>query len=583
MKVWQSKLNQQTGQRHLVLDMTRDEEAEAFWVLRHQVIGHRGMAPKRRVMPDGTVRYRFRSRHLQRLVSTFPFAELSPGLDRKLRRAQAVDLSDVEVPELDIPDFGAELYDFQKIGVKAILDHDRFMLNDEMGLGKTVMALAAIVASCSVPALVVCPNSAKWVWERMADQFTELDCLVADGSTERRKAIIRAGAEITVINVEMLQKTDIVELLKQITYERGVVDEFHRFKSHSAQQTKGFMELQADKWLLMSGTPILNRVEEAWTGLHRLFPTRFPNYYAFEKWMCIKRQIEKHERITDPNTGRSRVKTKKYTKVVGYNPDAFAKLKKFVHENSMRRRKDQVLTDLPEVIYSTVLTELTPEQRRLYNQVTNEMKLALADGTIRDVRGMLAVVTRTKQICFSPELYGGSPVSQKLTELKEVVRQLTDSGEKAIIFSQWAKACNIIRRELQGYGIAYVTGKVKGKRRQDEVDKFNDDEECQLYIGTIGANREAITLSAATYVIFTDKDWVPMYNDQAVARSAAGGLRGVGVTSAVNVIELFARDTVEERIEAVLGEKRNTFNAFVEEDGGAVVERLTVAQLRDLF
>jgi len=116
------------------------------------------------------------------------------------------------------------------------------------------------------------------------------------------------------------------------------------------------------------------------------------------------------------------------------------------------------------------------------------------------------------------------------------------------------------------------------------VDKFNEDEECHVYIGTIRANQEAITLNAATYVIFTDKDWSPLVNDQAIARSAAGGLRGVGREGEhVNVIELLARDTIDERIEVVLAGKRQVFNAMVEADGGAVRQQITVAQLADLF
>lgn len=591
MKVWQSKLNRKTGQRHLVLDMTRQEEAEAFWVLRHEVIGHRGMAPRRRVLQDGSVRYRFRSRHLDRLVSTFPFAELSPGLERRMRRAQTVDLGNVEVPELDIPDFRTELYDFQKIAVAAIVERLSeagvepvgFMLNDEMGLGKTIMALASALKMMTFPTLVVCPASAKWVWKRAAEQFTDLDCVVADGNPSQRLEAIGKRADITVINVEMLRNEAFMKALLEQPYELAIVDEFHRFKSPKAAQTKGFHRLDSRRWLLMSGTPILNRVEEAWSGLHRLFPDRFPSYYNFTKWICIKRTVETHKKERNAQ-GREVVKTRRFTKVVGYNPKAFKSCKKFVHEHSIRRRKDQVLKDLPEVVYSTVLVELTPEQKRLYRQITEEMKLALEDGSIRDVRGMLSMVTRTKQVCFSPELYGGSPTSQKIQELKEIVRQLVDNGEKAIIFSQWSKACQILRRELAEYNPAYVTGSVPaGPRRTAQEDKFNDDPECWLYIGTIGANREAITLGAATYVIFTDKDWVPMNNDQAIARSAAGGLRGVGVTGTVNVIELFANGTVEERIEALLASKRATFNNFVEEDGGAVVERLTVAELCDLF
>lgn len=565
MHIWLSRKNQETGKRHLVLDMTRAEERDAFWVLRSEVMQGQGRAPRRQIRRDGTVRYRFERKHLSRLIMAFPFAELSPGLERHFRRANV--LPQMDVPELDIPGFTLELYDFQKIGVKVMLDNIEtgFMLNDELGLGKTMMLLALICKTAYVPALIVCPNSAKWVWKRFADEHTDLDAVVVDGTAAQRRELIQKQADLTIINVEGLRSHP---ELAEMEYQLCVTDEFHRFKNPKAMQTQAWHALQANHWVLASGTPILNRPEEFWSGLHRLFPERYPNFWSFERWLCIK------------SRGR-------YAKVVGYKPESMQKLKDHVQQItvSLRRRKDQVIADLPQVLYSTVLVELTPEQRRLYRQIVNDLKLALDNGEIKDVRGVLSMVTRAKQACFSPELYGGSQHSAKLTELKDIVQQLVDNGEKAIIFTQWAKAARIIQRELAEFNPAYVDGSVKGSKRMEQADRFNEDEECHIYIGTIGANKEAITLGSATYVIFTDKDWVPMNNDQAIGRSAAGGLRGahLGPDARVNVIELFANDTVEERIEGLLAHKRQLFNALVERDGGPIKERITVSEIADLF
>lgn len=569
MKIWMSKRNPETGKKHVVLDMSRQEERESFWVLRQEVLGYVGRAPKRNLRSDGTVRYRFAQRHLDKLMLTFPFAEVSPGLDRTIRRANTVEQP--EVPELDIPDFGLELYDFQKIGVHRMdvhcdtHKHRGFILNDELGLGKTVMGLAFIVKRLATPALVVCPNSAKWVWERAAQEHTELEVVVVDGTLPQRQAQIAQRADLTVINIEALR---LHPELADFCYEVCITDEYHKFKNPKSQMTKAWHALQANLDILMSGTPMLSKPEDFWSGLHKLFPERYPSFWMFQKWLCIRTKG-------------------KYAKVVGYKAEPMGKLKKHIQDAtvSLRRRKDQVLSDLPSVIYSTVLVDLTPEQRRLYNQIVREKELMLANGEITTVKGILSMVTRCKQACFSPELYGGSPHSAKLDELDEVVEQLVANGEKAIIFSQWSKATRIMQRRLAGYNPAYVDGSVKSKLRPEQQDKFNEDPDCHLFIGTIGANSTAITLGAATYVIFTDKDWVPLNNDQAIGRSAAGGLRGahLGADVKVNVIELFARDTVEARIETLLARKRQMFNSMVERDGGPEIERITISEISELF
>ncbi len=244
-----------------------------------------------------------------------------------------------------------------------------------------------------------------------------------------------------------------------------------------------------------------------------------------------------------------------------------------------------MLKDLPEVNFKPVEVTLSTEERRIYDKIEEEMLLEMEDGTIKDIGGALGKIIRLKQACFSPELFGGSKKSSKVTELKTLVEELVASGEKAIIFSQWEKACVILKRELAEYNPAYVTGKVKNKLRQEEIRKFNEDDDCHLYIGTIGANREAVNLGVATYVIFTDEGWTPAGHDQAIGRSAAGGLRGAHAKkgTVVTVIVLRAADSYEQYIESMLKKKKNVFDRTVERDAGKneKIEKVTLNDLRD--
>lgn len=571
MKIWFSK-PKEGKKRHVVLDMNSREDYDSHNVIRELVLG-RGVHPVRAQRGD-KVRYRFAVRYLERIALVFPFAEQSPAVTKHLMRASEEELANV--PDIEIEGLSATLYDYQKVGVQRSLDGIRetgsHMLNDEMGLGKTVQAIAVALKLNAFPLLIVAPNNAKYVWAREFEKFTDIVPAVVEGPPAQRQNIIEEGYDVTIANFEQLRiKTEgRGKYAKQIpanpaffnaAYEMFIVDEFHRVKNPTSQQTKGFLAIEADKQLLMSGTPILNRAEEAWPALHRTNPDKYPSYYMFERNLCIKGAFG----------------------TIGYRPEGMAQLKEDLQNTSTRRRKEQVLNNLPKVVPVDRFVKLTGEQKRLYDQIEEQGRLELMDGEVKGLAGALPKIMRCKQAAFSPELYEGSPDSAKIKELKVILEELVANGEKAIVFSQWSRATRILQRELEEYNPAYVDGSVKGSDRMAQVDKFNEDRDCKVYIGTIGANKEAITLSAATYVIFMDKDWNPQNNNQAAARSAAGGLRGVGTTKPVHIISIIAEDTIEEHIESLLQEKASLFNALIERDGGKKQERITMGDIRSLF
>lgn len=542
---------------------------------------------------------RMNLKYLDRLVLAFPDAELSPGVYRMLHRAEEKRLAGFPVPELDIPGFTGTLYDFQKVAVGLLSDPDYArscgfdklepgpilnlshpggvvdFLNDEMGLGKTYVILAVIAMLQAYPALIVVPNNAKYTWAEVIEEFYPKLSVAVYDTQEQDKAerdwILRHGgrngarADITLVNTEAIRAKAIHEddnPNKQITgydyanpalfdfrYEYAVLDEHHRVKTPYAQVTNGYFQIEAEEWWCpMSGTPILNRPEEIWTVLKKTYGDMIPSFEMFQ------------QKLGHVVNGR----------IVNYKPDAMAELRTFLGGRSIRRRKDQVLKDLPEVVTIPKLVTLSAEERKLYQKIEDELILEMEDGTIANIGGALPQITRLKQACFSPELYGGTKKSSKVEELKLIVKELVESGEKAIIFSQWEKACVILQRELAEWNPAYVTGKIKARARQEEIRKFNEDDDCHIYIGTIGANREAINLGVATYVIFTDEGWTPAGNDQAIGRSAAGGLRGAAQAAGtvVTVIVMQAEDTYEQYVESLLKKKRAVFDRTIERDAG---------------
>lgn len=588
--------------KHLVLSMDRAESFNAYDVISEEVLQGKKFPFKEEAGP--IVLYRFHLNFLERLMLVFPQAELSEAIDGLIISREKKKLKDTPVPDIVIPGFYdyledrvASPYDFQKISIDVAereiermmlevnSEQPSFFINHEMGLGKTAIAQGIAQRKRWYKALCIVPNSGKWSTAKIIDRFFDDDFTyqVVDGTKEKRTQQILENADMTIINVESLRMKRSYNRSTREWEEEAVhpelfwnedgsdkvwdfiiVDEHHRFKNPDNQQTKGFLRLAAHRYLFMSGTPIMNRVEEIWPVLHKVDPDRFPTLYQFQQEFCI--------------FGKTGL-------IIGYKPDKMIWLREYLQKRSIRFRAEHVSDELPKVVPITREIELTVEQRKLYKKILEEGLLELEDGSNRKIINEMAIITRLKQACFSPELYGGSKKSTKIEEMRADIEQLVAAGQKAIVFSQWSTATKILQREFAQYNPAYVDGKVKGSKRDEQVEKFNNDEDCKLYIGTIKANQEAITLGAATWVLFADLWWTPLANDQAFARSAGGGLRGahLGNTGQVFRVEYHAKDTIEDKIAAMLRTKKNIFNGLVERDGGVRLRGAAAKTLRDLL
>jgi SNF2 family DNA or RNA helicase len=603
--------------RHVVLVCEPGEVANAGYVIGSFTSRHSNYK-RRYVRSTNNYRYTFDMSYLDDMLLAFPVANKSPGLQRRMDRLSNELLAMRQVDPFPIPglwdrklDRKAIPFAFQYPAISecvrfllgemdaelAALDEtsgrqlvESFLENDEMGLGKTFIMQSALALISEQRAaefrkrkrglkvLVVAPKNGKFVWQRENWRWFDFDLTLVDADQHdpaQRAKLIKQRSTITVINPEMLRgqqryDRDSHEIQFKPTYpdlfnyhyDYVILDEYQRFGSPTSQQTIGMLKLRASRFLPASGTPYLNRPPQMWPVLHRCWPQVYNDYENFVKAI----QILDH-------SGR----------VIGYNPKYAGQMKKFVGARSIRRRKDMVLTDLPPLLPIDAMIELNREQRRIYNKIRDELILMMEDGTASLVKQRTQII-RLKQACFSPELFGGSKHSAKLDELREIVATYVDSGEKLLIGTEWVKAARILEREFAHFKPAFVDGSVTGLRRMAEADRFNTDPNCHLYIGTIGANREAVTLSAATTVILTDKDWSPMVNSQFVARSASGGLRGLDAhVDQVSVVSMIAANTCEERVEAMLAFKQGGFDAFVEPDGGLRLERQIVRSLRDLI
>lgn len=606
MRISLSERDHKLG-RHLVLLVSRAEESAGInRVIEDQVTERKNVIRERVMGTDKAgvpvireIIYRFSVHYLERIFLTFPQAEWSKAAERYRKKMLYEEAMDGPVPDIVVPGFkGNVIFDYQKKAIKWcedwLDDFHAVMLNDDMGLGKTVVCYSIIDRDKAFftrqhwkRILVVTTNSGKRAWWKIAKhpvfvdgeqveapKFPKLDINLIEGTRGQRHVQLQDRHHITVINEEMIrieidrQKNERVSYpeLFDTEWDLVIVDEYHHFKNPHAQSSVGFLRLKAKSMVIMSGTPFMNRPEELWTAFHRVDAESWPDYASFSSVLPIR-----------GGGGR----------VIGYQRGIVSDIRDFLQERSLRRTRDDVKLDLPQVMPPTEITvQLTPEQRRLYDKLRDEFILALENGNEKKVLYVLAHITRLKQACFSPELYGGSKHSAKVDKLRdEIVPELVAAGHKAILFAEWKQACEIMRRELEQYNPAFVTGGMNTKARSLEEDRFNQDRDCKLYIGTISANQESISLGAASYVVFASQPWNPARKNQARDRSASGGVRGLalGKDVKVNVIDLHAENTIEEWVDDLLARKSRMFGAMIESDGGTQLPKTVIKDIREML
>jgi len=428
-----------------------------------------------------------------------------------------------------------KLYPFQRVGVSFLLLSSNTLLGDEMGIGKSIQALCFCEEIKAKKILIVCPNSLKFVWANEIEKWLgkEEEIEIYNGSA------LNLDKRFNIINYEALRLERNFNLQK-INWDIVIADECHRGKSRKAQQTKALKKIPAQRKVGLSGTPILNRPDELWSILNWLRPKIYTSYWRF------------FEQYVDYWDGR-------FGKVVTGSKN-LDQLKKELEPIMIRRTKKEVLPDLPEKTYQNIYVELELEQRRIYKEMKKDFIAKLNENEEIKASAVIAQIIRLKQIAIHPSLllddYDKNLPSKKLETLFEIIE---DTDKKIVVFSQFARAIKIIEEELKirKIGYAKIVGEVKSEQREKEIERFQNNESCRIFIGTIQAGGQGITLTAADTVIFLDPYWVEKIEEQAVDR-----LHRLGQKNNVTVIRLIAKNTIEEYVLSVLKKKKVLFDSI---------------------
>jgi SNF2 family DNA or RNA helicase len=446
-----------------------------------------------------------------------------------------------------------QYYPHQIEGVRQLARRKSFLLADDMGLGKSLQAMTIfavdIVMGLSKTALIVCPVTLKGNWADEFEKFTRIPHVVLQGTPVQRSRQIldfeeMPGPKALIVNYE--QVVSHLRELNALGFDIVIFDEAHYLKNPKAVRTKKCIDLSARRHFLLTGTPMLNHVDELWSILHIIDPFKFPKFWTFVSRYAVFGGYKDKQIIG--------VKNEK-------------ELTDRLHGVMLRRLKKDVL-DLPEVQIIERRVDLSTEQRKLYDEVANEMRLPrVGNATPDDIENALTKFLRLKQICGTTFEFTGEDHSSKLDLAIEDDLELLARGEKIVQFTQFRGVQTCYGRRIEkaapGVPVFFLNGDVKMDQRQGVIKSWRDVKGPAVIVPMLQVAGVGINLTATPYGSFLDKLFVPGLNQQAIDRLHR---IGASTTQPVQIREYLCRGTIESRVNQILRVKSKLFGEIVESD-----------------
>lgn len=405
------------------------------------------------------------------------------------------------------------------------------ILADDMGLGKTLQAIAYLLSSLAEEetALIVAPSSLLYNWQDEFNKFAPngLDVQVVDGTKEIRDGIINEFHQVYITSYGSFLKDASVYENKNL--DTLFLDEAQVVKNFNSKTNKALSTLTVAHIFALSGTPIENKLDEIWAIFNILMPGFLPTRKIFNK--LLPEQV-------------------------------LRKISPFI----LRRKKEEVLTELPEKLEMTQLSELTDGQKLIYLAQLDQMQQRVLTMTQAEFSRhrieILAGITRLRQICDTPALFidDYKEGSGKLKSLFQLLQQVKDSGRRPLIFSQFTKVFPHIEKILDDLGLTSykLTGSTPSRERIEMVRAFNSGSR-DVFLISLKAGGVGLNLASSDMVILVDLWWNPAVEEQAISRAHRMGQKNM-----VEVVRLITKGTIEEKIIEIQKRKKNLFTAILD-------------------
>ena len=416
-------------------------------------------------------------------------------------------------------------FSYQLEGVAFLFPRHAAILADEMGLGKTMQAITAIrlLLRCGEirRVLLVCPKPLVSNWRREFELWApEIPVMVIEGDPQKRRWQWELeDVPVRIANYELLPRDQEFFLTTdeqghpKVAFDLVVLDESQRIKNRHGATSQAVRSIARTRSWALTGTPVENSTDD----LVGIFEFLSPGFLSPD----MKPQ----------------------------------KMGRTVADYVLRRTKDRVLSDLPPKILRDAEVELTAEQRETYDLAERAGVLRLTElGEAVTIQHVFELVIRLKQICnFDP----ATGASAKMERLEADLEEIAGSGRKAIVFSQWVATLEEIGHRLERYSPLYFHGRTPVRQRDDVIRRFRENPEHRVLLMSYGAGSVGLNLQFVNYVFLFDRWWNPAVEDQAINRA-----HRIGAAGPVIVTRFLTVNTIEQRINTVLEQKRELFETI---------------------
>ena len=451
------------------------------------------------------------------------------------------------VKDVQLSEFKTTPFPYQAEGIKFGLSHDKWLLLDAPGLGKTLqmlyLALELKKREGIEHCLIICGvNNLKFNWKREIEKHTEESCYILGqritksgkftiGSVNDRVADLNRVIDefFVVTNIETLQDANVVKGINKGAnkFDLIIIDEVHRCKNPTAVQSKNFLKLTSAKYrVALTGTLLLNSPLDAyiplkWIGKEHCSFSNFKYYY------CNYTGFFNND-------------------FVGYrNVDT---LKEQLNECSLRRTKD--LLDLPEKTIITQIVEMNPTQEAFYSNIQAGI-VDQVDKVDMSTANILSMVARLRQATECPSVLTTENIkSEKVSVAEDLVEQIVSGDEKVVVFSTFKDTLNTLKEDLKQYKPLLCTGDVPDVIINENIEKFQNDDEHMVMLCTTSKMGTGVTLNRATHAIFISNPWTAADCQQCEDR-----IHRIGSKKPVFIYYLISNNTIDQRVDELVHDK----------------------------
>ncbi|MDI3480726.1 MAG: hypothetical protein PWQ97_381 [Tepidanaerobacteraceae bacterium] len=439
------------------------------------------------------------------------------------------------------------------------------ILADDMGLGKTLQAIALLLsakekdASCR-PSLIVAPSTLVYNWESEIKKFApSLKTLVVAGDKSTRTSLAETipGYDVVITSYPLIRND--IELYERHKFYCCILDEAQHIKNFESQNAKSVKSIISKARLALTGTPMENSPAELWSIFDFIMPGYLYSYKYFK------------ENYQKP--------------IIEGDSKALKELRKLIAPFVLRRTKKEVLKELPEKIETTLMVDMTPQQKKIYQaylvKVKEELEERIQEEGFENSRmHIFSALLRLRQLCCHPgifiENYKGE--SGKMELLKELLDELLSAGHRVLLFSQFTSMLDMIKKTLDKMSIryAYLDGSTAVSERKKIIADFNSGTKA-VFLLSLKAGGVGLNLTSADTVIHFDPWWNPAVEEQASDRAYR-----IGQKNNVQIFRLITKGTIEEKIDELQKRKRDLIGSIITE-GEVFINSLTKEEVMELF